>query len=140
MNLIKLIDQLSIDEGRKPRIYTDSVGKLTIGVGRNLSDRALFEDEIDLMLANDIKLVAKQLDDNLPWWRQMTDARQNCLANMAFNLGIHGLLGFAQTLDMMKAGRYDAAAAGMMNSKWAKQVKQRANRLAAIMRSGEFPP
>lgn len=139
MNIIKLIDQLSIDEGRKPRMYLDTVGKWTIGVGRNLSDRALFEDEIDLMLKNDIKLIEKQLDDNLPWWRQMTEARQNVLANMAFNLGIAGLMGFVNTLTFMRSGRYDAAAAGMMNSKWAKQVGKRAERLAAIMRSGEFP-
>lgn len=139
MNMQKLIDQLSIDEGRKPRLYVDSVGKQTIGVGRNLSDRALFEDEIDLMLKNDIGLVVKQLDENLPWWRDMTDARQNALLNMAFNLGINGLLGFTNTLVFMRSGRYDAAAGGMLSSKWAKQVGRRAERLAAIMRTGEFP-
>lgn len=138
MNIPKLIDQLSIDEGRKPRMYLDTVGKWTIGVGRNISDRALFEDEIDLMLKNDIKLIERQLDDNLPWWRQMTEARQNVLANMAFNLGITGLMGFVNTLTFMRSGRYDAAAAGMMSSKWAKQVGRRAERLAAIMRTGEF--
>lgn len=139
MNLAKLIDQLSIDEGRKARLYTCTAGKLTIGVGRNLTDRALFEDEIDLMLKNDIKLCERQLDENLPWWRKMTDARQNVLVNMVFNMGINGVLGFVNTLALMKAGRYDAAAAGMLNSKWAKQVGNRAIRLAAIMRSGEFP-
>ncbi len=139
MNLKKLIDQLSIDEGRKARIYTDSVGKLTIGVGRNLSDRALFEDEIDLMLKNDIGLCEKQLDENLPWWREMNDARQNVLLNLCFNLGIGGLLGFKNTLSFMRAGRYDATAQGMLNSLWARQVGSRAIRLAAIMRTGEFP-
>lgn len=139
MNLKKLIDQLSIDEGRKPRIYVDTVGKITGGVGRNLTDRAFFEDEIDLMLKNDIALVERQLDENLPWWREMTDARQNVLVNMGFNLGIAGLLGFKNTLVFMRSGRYDAAAAGMMSSKWAQQVGRRAERLAAIMRTGEFP-
>jgi lysozyme len=139
MNLKKLIDQLSIDEGRKNRLYTCTAGKLTIGVGRNLTDRALFEDEIDLMLKNDIALVERQLDESLSWWRQMTDARQNVLVNMGFNLGVPGLLGFKNTLAFMKSGRYDEAAAGMMSSKWAKQVGRRAERLAAIVRSGEFP-
>jgi lysozyme len=137
MNRERLAEQLTIDEGRRARVYTDTVGKLTVGVGRNISDRAFSEDEIDLMLNNDIKLVEAQLDRSLPWWRQMNDARQNVLANMCF-MGIGTLLGFVNTLKAMKEGRYDAAAAGMLNSKWAKQVGQRANRLADIMKKGEF--
>jgi lysozyme len=137
MNHEKLAAQLTIDEGRRARVYTDTVGKLTVGVGRNITDRAFSEDEIDLMLANDIKLVEAQLDRSLPWWRQMNEARQNVLANMCF-MGIGTLLMFVNTLKAMKEGRYDAAAAGMLNSKWAKQVGQRAIRLADIMRKGEF--
>lgn len=138
MNLDKLMAQLTVDEGRKKRIYVDTVGKITGGVGRNLTDRDFSDDEIDLMLANDIALVVAQLDKALPWWRSMTDARQDVLANMAFNLGIAGLLGFKNTLATMQAKRYDAAAAGMLASKWAKQVGKRADRLAAMMRTGEY--
>jgi lysozyme len=138
MNTEKLAAQLDIDEGRRPRIYTDTVGKVTGGVGRNLTDRAFSDDEIDLMLKNDIAIVEADLDRALPWWRSMTEARQNVLANMAFNMGIGTLLGFKNTLSFMESGRYDAAALGMLNSKWAKQVGQRAIRLAAIMRTGEF--
>lgn len=81
------------------------------GVGRNLTDRAFSDDEIDLMLKNDIKGVEQDLDRRLPWWREMSEARQSVLANMAFNLGIDRLLGFVNTLALMKAKRYDAAAA-----------------------------
>ena len=138
MDLKKLTAQLTVDEGRRPRVYTDTVGKLTGGVGRNLSDRAFSEDEIDLMLRNDIALVESELDRRLPWWREMSDARQNVLANMAFNLGINRLLQFVKTLDYMRSRRYDAAALEMLNSTWAKQVGSRAVRLAALMRKGEF--
>lgn len=138
MNAQRLAAQLTIDEARRPRIYLDSVGKWTGGVGRNLSDRPFSDDEIDLMLANDIKGVERDLDRALPWWRTLTDARQNVLANMCFNLGIQRLLGFVNTLALVKAGRYDAAAAEMLNSKWATQVGARAIRLAATMRKGEF--
>lgn len=136
MNLAKLIDQLSIDEGRKARIYVDTVGKITGGVGRNLTDRPFFEDEIDLMLKNDINLVVEQLDANLPWWRKMTDERQNALINLCFNLGINGLLQFKNSLALLKAGKYDEAAAAFMNSKWAKQVGQRAIRVTNQIRKG----
>jgi lysozyme len=138
MNRDRLKAQLVVDEGRKKRIYTDTAGKITGGVGRNLTDRDFSDDEIDLMLDNDINLVVGQLDKHLPWWRTMTDARQGVLANMAFNLGIGGLMGFKNTLTFMQAGKYEAAAQGMMASKWATQVGKRAARLAAMMRSGEY--
>lgn len=138
MNRAKLMEQLTIDEGRRARIYVDTVGKVTGGVGRNLTDREFSQDEIDLMLSNDIALVEADLDRTMPWWRTMTEARQGVLANMAFNLGISRLAGFKNTLAYMQAGRYDAAAAGMLDSLWAKQVGARADRLAKIMRTGEY--
>jgi len=138
VNEQRLAADLTVDEGRRARIYLDSVGKVTGGVGRNLTDRPFSEDEMDLMLKNDIKGAARDLDRRLPWWRQMSEARQNVLANMCFNMGIDRLLGFVKALDLMRASRYDAAAAEMLDSKWAKQVGDRADRLAATMRKGEF--
>ena len=137
MNRDKLKAQLNIDEDRKARVYTDTVGKLTVGVGRNISDRAFSEDEIELMLDNDIDLITVQLDKHLPWWRTMNDVRQNVLINMCF-MGIGKLLGFKNTLASMKAGQYELASKGMLASLWAKQVGQRAIRLAEMMRKGEF--
>lgn len=134
----KLIAQLSIDEGRRSKVYTDTVGKLTVGVGRNISDRPFSDDEIDLMLSNDITIVEKELDRKLPWWRQMNDARQNVLANMAFNMGLPTLQSFVNTLKAMQEARYDDAAAGMLKSRWAAQVGSRAVRLAMVMRTGEL--
>lgn len=138
MNLTKLQVQLAIDEDRRSRIYVDSVGKITGGIGRNLTDRGFSDDEIDLMFKNDIARVEKELDLNLPWWRQMNDPRQNVLANMCFNMGITKLLGFKNTLSAMSTGRYEDAAKGMLDSLWAKQVHDRANRLAETMKTGEF--
>lgn len=138
MDRQKLEAQLVIDEGRRAIAYVDTVGKMTAGVGRNITDRPFFDDEIALMLKNDIREVEKDLDRRLPWWRQMAPARQNVLANMCFNLGISRLLGFEQALTHMRAGRYDDAAREMLDSRWARQVGDRAKRLAALMRKGEF--
>jgi lysozyme len=132
------MSQLEIDEGRRDRVYTDTVGKLTVGVGRNISDRAFSKDEIDLMLSNDIKIVEATLDKNTPWWRQMSTARQNVLANMCFNMGWSTLSTFKNTLKAMQDGRYADAAQGMMDSKWSKQVGKRAERLRDLMLRGEF--
>jgi len=138
MDFEKLKAQLVIDEGKRSRIYTDTVGKVTGGVGRNLTDRPFSEDEITLMLENDIALAASELDRVAPWWKTLNDARQNVMANLCFNLGAPRLLGFKNFLSYAQAGRFDAAAAELLNSKWAVQVGQRAQRLAKVMREGEF--
>jgi len=138
MDRKKLAAQLTIDEGRRALIYLDTEGKWTGGVGRNLTDRPFSDDEIDLMLKNDIVIAESDLDKHLPWWRQMSEARQQALANMTFNMGIKRVLGFKQTLNLMQACRYDAAALEMLDSKWAKQVGDRAKRLSELMRKGEF--
>jgi lysozyme len=136
MNRERLKAQLRTDEGVRYKPYKDTVGKTTIGVGRNLDDRGLSPDEVNFLLEGDINLCVLDLDRELPWWKQMSDARQEVLLNMCFNLGIDRLLGFQNTLAFMEAGRYDAAAGGMLQSKWANQVGARAQRLAKMMREG----
>lgn len=136
MNKISLAKQLTIDEGKKSKPYKDTVGKLTIGVGRNLDDVGLSDDEIQYLLDNDINRVIGDLDVALPWWSALSEERQQVLANMCFNLGITRLLAFKNTLEAMEEGRYDAAANGMMASLWYRQVGARAMRLVERMRRG----
>jgi lysozyme len=136
MNTDLLAQELTRDEGSRSKVYIDTVGKNTVGVGRNLDDVGLSDDEILMLLKNDIDRVLAELDRVLPWFRSMTDARMRVLANMSFNLGLPTLLQFKATLGAMQAGRYDDAAAGMMDSKWSRQVGQRAVRLAQMMREG----
>jgi lysozyme len=138
MDIQRLVTQLTTDEDKRHKPYRDTVGKLTIGVGRNLDDRGLSDDEIAYLLANDIKIVEKELDREIPWWRGLNDARQNVLANMAFNMGVPSLLAFKNTLLSMRNGSYNQAADGMMSSKWATQVGDRAKRLARQMQTGVF--
>jgi lysozyme len=136
MNKDQLRTELTRDEAEKLMPYTDTVGKLTIGVGRNLSDRGISHDESQYLLSNDIRLVESDLNQNLPWWINLTDARQRVLANMCFNLGINRLLGFKNTLEFIRTEQWGKAADGMLQSTWAKQVGQRAVRLSEMMRNG----
>ncbi|WP_321967670.1 lysozyme family protein [Burkholderia cepacia] len=127
--------ELTRDEGRKPRIYTDTVGKVSGGIGRNLTDKGFRDNEIDLMYQNDVAETEAWLDRNLPWWRQLDPVRQRVMMNMAFNMK-GKLLTFVNTLAAIQRGDYAAAADGMLASKWATQVGARATRLADMMRSG----
>lgn len=134
-----LLAELRRDEGVVPHAYQDHLGYWTIGVGRLIDKRKggrLSDEEIDYLLANDIARFKAGLDEHLPWWRGLDPVRQRVLVNMAFNLGINGLLGFKNTLAAVKAKRWIDASRGMLASKWADQVGLRAHRLAKMMRTG----
>lgn len=136
MNIQQLSDQLIVDEDLRLKPYLCTAGKYTIGVGRNLDDVGITKDEAMYLLKNDIDRVCDQLDSNLPWWKLMSDRRQMALANLCFNLGIRTLLTFKNSLALLRDGKYSQAADAFMDSKWAKQVGQRAVRVTTMIREG----
>jgi len=130
------LQQLPVDEGIRYKPYKDTVGKLTIGVGRNLDDRGLRPAEVELMLSNDIEeaeTIAKKL---VPNYEALSEPRKAVLINMAFNLGETRLAGFKNTLAFINRGDYVSAAKNMRDSLWYKQVGARAERLAKVMENG----
>lgn len=137
MNYDTLKAQLITDEGMRLRPYKDSVGKLTIGVGRNLDDVGISRAEADILLNNDIQVATHDLDRTLSWWRGMSDVRQNVIINMCFNMGIAKLMEFRKALAAMQAGNYGEAAAEMKNSEWYEEVGGRAIRLCSLMENGQ---
>jgi len=138
MNKVKLAEQLKQHEGLRLKPCTDTVGKLTLGIGRNLEDKGITEQEALFMLNNDVDYFYSQLNKKLPWFKNLDDARQNVLVNMAFNLGVTGLLTFKNMLEDCKSKNYDYAALEMLDSKWSKQVGYRAEELSQQMLTGEY--
>ena len=131
-----LLDQLVAHEGLRLKPYRDTVGKLTIGVGRNLDDCGISRGEALGLLANDVEKVTTGLDQAIPWWAKLDGIRRAVLIDMAFNMGVQGLLGFRNTLRAVQSGNYDTAADAMLGSRWAEEVEARATTLAAMMRTG----
>lgn len=138
MNLQRLSIALTLDEGNKSKPYVDTVGKTTIGVGRNLTDRGVSPDEISLMLANDIKLATNGARNLFPAFTSLDDVRQEVLVNMAFNMGQSKLSVFVKFIAAVNARSWSVASAEMLNSRWATQVGDRAKRLAYAMANGVF--
>ena len=135
----ELTKQLRRDEGEVLSAYTDHLGYLTIGVGRLIDKRkggGITAEESAYLLSNDIDKRQAELLRRAPWMAQLDPVRLGVMLNMAFQMGVDGLLGFKNTLAMVKAGDYAGAAAGMLHSKWATQTPARARRLSAQMRSG----
>lgn len=128
-------DDLLRDEGLKLKPYKDSVGKLTIGAGRNLDDVGISEDEAKAMLRADIKTAEAELDREFPWWRGRPEPVQRGLVNMMVNMGAARLRGFSRMLSALHAGDYDTASIEALDSDWARQVGSRAIRIANLFRS-----
>jgi len=136
MNRELLRSQLERHEGLRLKPYRDTVGKLTVGYGRNLDDVGISRDEADFMLDNDMDKVEQQLC-TVEDYKALNSVRQTVIANMAFNLGFAGLMGFRNMWSAIGAEDWDRAASEMLDSRWAVQVGGRAIELAEIMRRGE---
>ncbi len=131
------LHRLLIDhEGRRTHPYRDSVGKITIGVGRNLTDRGLSGGEIDLLLANDIALartiVTQLFGQDIS---AISTRRYHALLSMAFNLGGPRLSKFIKMRGAIALGDWDSAALHALDSRWARQTGRRADHIAAMMRA-----
>ena len=138
MNLTKLEDQLIRHEGLVLDIYKDSVGIWTIGVGRNLEPVGLrSEAEARYLLRSDIVAIRAELEKAIPWIGDLDEVRQRCLMDMAFNLGVAGLMKFEKTLRLIAQGNLSGASQEMLRSKWADQVGQRAITLSRMMATGK---
>lgn len=136
-----LKQQLIRDEGSVRHAYEDSLGYWTIGVGRMIDaarDGGLSPDEIEYLLANDIAEKTKQVLAEFPWASKLNEARLGVLINMAFQMGVYGLLKFTRTLWAIEDGQYKEAAMHMLDSLWAQQTPERAKRLAKQMTTGEW--
>lgn len=130
--------RLRADEGLRLFPYLDTVGKLTIGYGRNLTDNGITQPEAEAMLEHDALLAEHWCRASFPWFDGLNEARQIVLVSMMFNLGRAKLLAFTEMIAALKVGNYQAAALAMLDSRWAQQVKDRAVRLAQMMQEGEI--
>lgn len=133
---MKLTERLIKHEGLKLKPYTCPAGKLTIGVGRNLEDRGITEDEALYLLKNDILNCRNQCYTSFHWFGDLDEVRQDVLIEMCFNLGISRLKGFKKMLKACELKHYTLASQEMLSSLWARQVGNRAKKLADIMRKG----
>ena len=133
----RMISQLRLHEGERLKPYRCTAGRLTIGVGRNLEDRGITREESAHLLSNDIDGFYAGLLSRAPWISDLDEVRQRVLLDMAFNLGLEGLMSFRRTLAAVRAGEYQRAASMMLDSRWATQVGARAKRLSDMMWTGQ---
>ena len=137
----KLSDQLMDMEGEVLHAYQDHLGYWTIGVGHLIDKRKggrISRVVSRMLLATDIEEKSAELFKALPWVHKLDEARLGALINMAFQLGVEGLLGFTKTLIHIKSGNWQAAHDAMLQSKWHEQTPNRAERIAKQILTGEW--
>lgn len=133
---LALRDQLIQHEGIRLHVYQDSRGIETIGVGRNLRNKGISYAEAMMLLDHDITDFDRALEQALPWSEGLDAIRKRVLLDMAFNVGVEGLLTFKQFLASVKTGDYVVASQDMLESAWARQVGRRAVTLSQMMKTG----
>ena len=141
-----LIAQIKAHEGYMPMVYVDSTGHTTIGYGHKLSQDEMHiyqkgginEASALVLLKADLSAIYEELIDKALWISRQSPARRDCLYNMAYNLGVAGLLKFTRMLDYVRDGKYTEATQEMKVSKWSIQVGQRAVDLMKQMITDEY--
>ena len=134
--IANIYDQLRRDEGVRSTMYRDELGNATVGVGHNLST-PMSDRAIQALPEDDVAAADKALAAALPWTTSSLDAvRYGALLNLTFNVGSVGVLGFQRMLRALEAGDWTTAAAELLNSRYARQVGDRAQRLATQLQTG----
>jgi len=139
MMVIYPYSQLRRDEGEKLYAYKDSLGFLTIGVGILIDERrggGLRPEESEFIFRNRLKVIEKELTERAPWVHSLDAARKGVLLNMAYQLGVPGLMVFKKTLGLIREKKYEEASKEMLDSLWARQTPNRAKRLSRQMATG----
>ncbi len=148
----KLIEKLILHEGMKLKVYDDAngkeiragdtlVGHPTIGVGRNVAGDGLgiTEEEAKILLSNDVDRVLREVN-HWAFMENLNEPRKTVIIDMVFNMGCSRFneQAWPKFFKAVMTGNYKEASKQMLDSKWAGQVKTRANILAKMMETGKW--
>jgi lysozyme len=117
--------------------YTDTVGKFTIGYGRNIEDIGISEEEAIMLLVNDMMRIERELSEAFPWYLRLDSTRKDVILSMGF-MGVRKVAGFKKMIGAILVQDWETAAVELLDSLYAKQVKGRALELAQMLRTGAY--
>ncbi|MEJ2656239.1 MAG: glycoside hydrolase family protein [Desulfobacterales bacterium] len=126
--------QLIEHEGLEKKVYRCPAGKLSVGVGRNLEDKGITEEEALFLLRNDIAECEDDLRSIFTEYDALDEYRKRVLIDMRFNLGPSGFRQFKKMIAAVKKKDFRRAAEEMKDSKWYWQVGKRAETLFKMMK------
>ena len=143
MNMDRLLESVKKHEGYRNKVYLDTLGKRTVGVG-HLCVEDFWEDDKEYdekflmtILEHDLETAIKGAKDLMSenGCMDMDEIAEEIIIEMIFQLGKTGVSKFKNMWKALSGLQYSAAADQMLDSRWAKQTPNRANGMANIMRS-----
>lgn len=135
---VNVRDLIASHEGESAKPYMDTVGKLSIGIGRNLTDKGLSPAEVDYLFQNDLG-EAHDAAKSFPWFHSLDEVRQAALIDLIFNLGLTKFRKFVQFISAMAARDWVWAAEELKDSVWWTQVGRRGPRIRSMILTGQWP-
>ena len=139
MNIDQLRSHLILDEGVKYEIYNDHVGYATFGIGHLVVEgdeehgkpigTPVSEERVNSVFDSDVATYVTEAKKVFPNLDTLPEEAQEVIVNMCFNMGAPRLSGFKKFIGGVNSGDWSTAAVEMMDSRWAKQVGVRADRL-----------
>ena len=141
-----LEEMLKIHEGVRLRAYDDATGKtlkagdtlvgdLTIGIGRNLTSGGLTQREISSLLKHDIQRATKKAR-TYRWFDGLNEVRRAVIVSLIFNMG--SIDSFKKMRSAIAVKDWDVSSAELLDSRYARQVGDRAVALANLLRRGSW--
>lgn len=125
------IDDIKQEEGFNGVVYKCTEGFDTIGYGTKLP---LTKEEATLLLEYRLNKMKSELNSSL-YALEAPDEVWSILYNMAYQLGVPGVLKFSKFIKALQNKNYSQASIEMLDSKWAKQTPNRAKRLSDRMKA-----
>lgn len=145
MDLQRLQEELEYDEGVKYEIYLDHLGLPTFGIGHLVTEddpehgedvgTEVSEDRVAEAFEQDIQTTLSECTVLYPDFDDLPEEAQLIIANMMFNMGRPRLSQFKGMKAGVDARDWNRAADEMVDSKWYRQVTNRADRLVERMRA-----
>ena len=135
MDMDRLRKTIIRHEGSRLKMYQDTLGIWTIGVGHNIQEKGISPDVMALILEADIEASLADLKRNISFFSDLPEQIQEALVNLCFNMGIPRLLQFKKTLAYLRDEDFKSAANELLDSRYAAQVGQRAIEISDMIRT-----
>lgn len=138
MNIRELLER---HEGRRNKLYKDSVGLWTIGVGHLIDPSRggkISDNAVNFILDEDIAAAVESLEI-YPWVTNLSEPRKAAMIDLVFNLGAGGLAKFVKFLTAMSKGDWQDAANELVNSSWYDQVGRRGHEIVELIKNETWP-
>ena len=139
IDMLQMRADIKSDEGVVLHAYQDTLGYWTIGSGILIDQRrggGISEHENDFLVDTRLQRLLGDMDNKMPWLLLKSDGVQRALTNVAWQLGLAGLLEFKDMLSKVQSGDYSGAASALLDSLYAKQTPERAQRIASLLKNG----